>query len=159
MQPLTNAFFSEESQTIAQVSAEIVFRYHHDTITREHILLAFFETSLPAISKLFEYLKIDVIKIRSILQDLVSNRFPVLVVSPINIFLDRNARRFIEDSRIETDRLGEKLISSQTLLLALIESYFSGPHIDLTMQKLVLDFGLTPNLLRRALVRRSYWET
>ena len=156
------SLFSQKAQAIAQQSYEVVLRYHHKQITREHILLACLGTANEEIISLLEGLKVNVPGVIKRLEFLVSYRLPTVPVKetkPNKVTTTIQVKRFIEHARIEADRLGEKIISSEILFLALIQSYFSGPDVDRTLQEILTSFGITPEVIRKALLTKSFSES
>lgn len=153
--------FSQKAQAIAQQSYEVVLRYHHNQITRGHILLASLGTANEDIIKLLEGLNVNVPDARKRLKFLVSNRLPTVPVKeikPNRVTTTIQVKRFIEHSRIEADRLGEKIISSEILFLALVQSYFRKPGTDRTVQELLTSFGITPEAIRKAVLAKLFSE-
>ena len=80
---------------------------------------------------------------------------PVKEIKPNNLTVSVQLKRFIEYSRIEADRLGEEIISNEILFLALIQSYFRGTDEDRTLQEILEEYGITPEVVRKALLART----
>jgi ATP-dependent Clp protease ATP-binding subunit ClpA len=156
------SLFSPKAQAIAQQSYEVALRYSHNHITREHILLACLGVANEEIISLLDKLNANVLGAKKRLELLVSYRLSTVPMKEIKLnkmTTSIQVKRFIEHSRIEADRLGEKIISSEILFLALIQSYFSGPDADRTLQEILTSFGITPEVIRKALLTKSFSES
>ncbi len=146
---------------MAQRSLEVARRYRHPLITREHILLAFFETPDKKIVDLLRRMNVDVASARKKLEFVASRRFPIGAEETLHgetIPVSADVGAFIEGAQREAYRLGEKAISSPVLLSALIESYFSGSHADKTIQGILAAFGVSPESARKVLLTQSHRE-
>lgn len=144
--------FTEESQMIAQQVGTILNRLGQNHITREHVLLAFFETPNPQVAEILGFLGFNVEKALSRFEFLVSRRVPVVPRKDrTNLTLSYEMKQVIDNSKIEMMRSGQDKISSYHLLVALIDSYFHGPMADATMQGILNQFGLSPKSVREAI--------
>ncbi len=155
------SLFSQEAQAIAQQSYEVALRYHHNHITREHVLLACLRTANEDISNLLEKLNVNILGAKKRFEFLISYRLPPVPAKELQLnkmTISYQVKRFIESSRIEADRLGEKIVSSEILFIALVQSYFNGPDVDRTLQEILTSFGITPEILRKAFLTRSVSE-
>lgn len=153
------SLFSEESQEIAQQSYALALRCHHNHISREHVLLAFFETTNKNVVNLLLQMKVDISSARKRLEFLVNNRVPMVSTKESDRWTtSAEVKNFIRNSQLEMNRLGEKEISSQIFFLSLVQSYFSGPDADKTLQEILIGVGLKPDDIRRALLTKSLWE-
>jgi len=106
-------------------------------------------------------LNVNILGAKKRLDFLVSNRLstvPKKEIKPNKVTTSIQVKRFIESSRIEADRLGEKIVSSEILFIALVQSYFNGPDVDRTLQEILTSFGITPEILRKAFLTRSVSE-
>ena len=160
MEP-NSLLFTDESQKVAQQAATVAFNHFHNHITREHVLLAFFEVQGASITHLFSYLKIDINKAHERLEFLVTNRLPRI---PKNnrrndkFTISVDVKRVIDNAQLEISQLGEKMISSEIIFYSLVKSYFSGIDADKTLQDILLGLGLDEDNVRKALLNKSFWE-
>ena len=153
--------FTEDAQDMAQRSYELARRYRHPMITREHVLLAFFETPDPKIREMFKRMGTDVDAGRKRLEFLVSNRLPMgaeQTPEPDKVFVSIEVKNFIDGSWLEAQRLGEKAISSPILFSGLIQSYFSGRDADRTITEILMRLRVDPGAVRKILLTNSDWE-
>ncbi len=153
--------FTPDARDMAQQSYEVARRFRHPQITREHILLAFFETPDRKIVELFRRMNVDVASARKKLEFVASWRFPIgaketLEEDTVPVSVD--VGNFIEGAQLEASRLGEKAISSAVLLSALVGSYYSGPYADETIRGILVGFGVNPDGIRKVLLTQSHWE-
>ena len=153
--------FTPETQDMAQRSYEVARRFRHPQITREHIILAFFETPDEKIVDIFKRMNIDVASARKKLEFVARNRFPIgaeQMLQPDKAAASMDVGTFIDGAQLEAYRLGETAISSPVLLSALIESYFSGPYADKTIKGILAGFGVNPESIRKLLRTQFHWE-
>jgi ATP-dependent Clp protease ATP-binding subunit ClpA len=156
---IDNSLFSQKAQAIAQQTYEVTLHCHHNVIVREHVLLACLGTANDDIINLLERLNVNIFDLKKSLEILVNSGMPPVPEKELQlnrIKVTYQVRRFIERSRIEADRLGEKIISSEILFLTLVQSFFSGPDVDRKIREILTSFGVTPELIMRALLSRLY---
>ena len=156
------SLFSQKAQAIAQQTYEVTLRYQHNQISREPVLLACFGDANNDIYSLLEKLNVDVLCAKKRLESLVRYRLPSVPKKELQLnkmTVSYQVKRFIEQTRIETDCLGEKIISSEILFLTLVRSYFSGPDADRTLGEMLTSFGITPEVMRRTLLNKSFWRS
>src|SRR3990172_7017385 len=101
--------FTDESQNVAQQAATVAFNHYQNHITREHVLLAFFEVQNTNVTRLFSYLKTDVNKARKRLEFLVTNRLPRVSKNSLQsdkLTIEVDVKRVIDNAQLEVSRLG-----------------------------------------------------
>jgi ATP-dependent Clp protease ATP-binding subunit ClpC len=117
--------FTERAEEAAQRAADIIQRYGHNQIDTEHILLALIEQPEGTVSEILSYLKVD--------PNILSDRLDyILRLTPKanifggaggmgQVFITPRVKRVIEVARNESERLGDKYISTEHLFLAILE--------------------------------------
>ncbi|MCD4754114.1 MAG: AAA family ATPase [Anaerolineaceae bacterium] len=115
--------FTERAEEAAQRAAEIIQRYGHNQIDTEHILLALIEQPEGTVSQILEYLKTDPAIITDRLDYILRStpKANIFGGGLGQVFITPRVKRIIEAAHEEAKRLGDQFVSTEHLLLAILE--------------------------------------
>ena len=131
--------FSEKAQDAAQRAVEILQRYEQNQIDTEHFLLALIEQPNGNVSQILEEMNIDPKKIAERLDYMLrsSTKANIYGGGSGQIFITPNVRRVVDQAYVEAKRMGEELISTEHLFLAILNERGTA------LASMLAEFGVT----------------
>ncbi len=114
--------FTENAQEAAQRAVEILQRYEQNQIDTEHMLLALIEKPEGLIEQILEELNVSAQTICERLDYLLrtTTKANIYGGGSGQVFITPNVRRIIDQAYAESKRLGEDLIGTEHLFLAIL---------------------------------------
>ena len=114
--------FTQSAQDVARRAAEIMQRYSHHQIDREHMLLALMEQPQGVTSQLLEFLNVDA---RTLSDELETSlrmnpKGEPVGVGPGQVAITQRVVQTIDLAVQESNRLKDELISAEHLFLAIL---------------------------------------
>ncbi len=131
--------FSEKAQDAAQRAVEILQRYDQNQIDTEHFLLALIEQPDGNVSQILEEMDIDPKKISERLDYMLrtTTKANIYGGGSGQIFITPNVRRVVDQAYVEAKRMGEELISTEHLFLAILNERGTA------LASMLAEFGVT----------------
>ena len=114
--------FTESAQEAAQRAVEILQRYEQNQIDTEHMLLALLEKPEGLVEQILEELDVPTRTICERLDYLLrtTTKANIYGGGAGQVFITPNVRRIIDQAYAESKRLGEELIGTEHLFLAIL---------------------------------------
>ena len=112
--------FTEHAQEVIAKSQEMVRQFRHSQWDVEHILLALLEQEDGVTSEIFKYLEISIDDLTERLHMLLEGG-PKVTHESTQIFVSPRAARVLERAKEESRRLNDDFISSEHLLVAVVQ--------------------------------------
>ena len=112
--------FTEHAQEVIAKSQEIVRQFRHSQWDVEHILLALLEQEDGVASEIFKHLEISIDDLTERLHMLLEDG-PKVTHESTQIFVSPRAARVLERAKEESRRLNDDFISSEHLLVAVVQ--------------------------------------
>ena len=139
--------FTEQAQEAAQRAVELLQRYGHTQLDTEHILLALLEQKNGTVPRILSFLGVDVDALRDRLDSLLrtSPKAGVYGRGMGQIFVTPRVKRMTDMAHLEANKLGDQFISTEHLLLAILNE----PHSPST--RLLREFGVTKGRVYEAI--------
>ncbi len=131
--------FSESAQDAAQRAVEILQRYEQNQIDTDHFLLALIEQPEGNVSRIIEELDVEPKKVSERLDYMLRNSTKANIYGggAGQIFITPNVRRVVDQAYVEAKRMGEELISTEHLFLAILSEKGTA------LASMLAEFGLT----------------
>jgi ATP-dependent Clp protease ATP-binding subunit ClpC len=131
--------FTERAQDAAARAYEILQRYGHNQVDTEHLLLALLEQTDGVVPLLLEHMKVDVSILRSRLDDILqaSPKAAIYGGGTGQVFITPRVKRVIDIANEEANRLQDEYISTEHVLLAVINER------NTPIAKILADNGIT----------------
>jgi ATP-dependent Clp protease ATP-binding subunit ClpA len=141
--PNTGAFshFTESAQEAAQLSIEAAGRYDHRAVDVEHIMMGLLEQPHGMIVQLLEIVMVDSWEFRELLGwELKRKRqSTATTLNEGQVIITERARKVIERSQQEANQLSDEKISTEHILLAILDKGNSMPARYLRERSLTRD--------------------
>ncbi|MBQ6509322.1 MAG: AAA family ATPase [Flexilinea sp.] len=114
--------FTENAQEAAQRAVEILQRYEQNQIDTEHMLLALFEKPEGLVEQILDELDVPTRTVCERLDYLLrtTTKANIYGGGAGQVFITPNVRRIIDQAYAESKRLGEELIGTEHLFLAIL---------------------------------------
>ena len=131
--------FSESAQDAAQRAVEILQRYEQNQIDTEHFLLALIEQPDGNVSRILEEMDVEPKKVSERLDYMLRNSTKANIYGggAGQIFITPNVRRVVDQAYVEAKRMGEELISTEHLFLAILNEKGTA------LAAMLAEFGIT----------------
>jgi ATP-dependent Clp protease ATP-binding subunit ClpC len=142
--------FSEQAQRLVQRAYEVMVRYRHTQLDAEHLMLAMLEMSDVTVNEALDELGVDRDTLRAQLDELLQTGATFgsgATMQPQQLYITPQVHRLLQLATEEATRLGDKLISTQHILLGLLKGGSS------RVAKLLADTGVTHESFDKALRR------
>ncbi len=127
---------------------ELLPRYGHTQLDTEHILLALLEQPESTVTRLLTFLNVDVDALRDRLDSLLRTSPKAGIYGARNlgqVFITPRVKRMVDMAQLEANKLGDPLISTEHLLLAMLNE----PHSPST--RLLREFGVNKGRVYEAI--------
>ncbi len=122
--------FTERAQDAAARSYEILQRYGHNQVDTEHILLALLEQPEGVIPQILERLSVDLSVMRSRVDEILRRSPRTAAIygqgGANQVFITPRVKRVIDLANEEAVKLGDEYISTEHMLLAILEERGTG---------------------------------
>jgi len=147
--------FSEDAQRLMQRAYEVMVRYRHTQLDAEHLALAMLEIPDETVHGALDQLGVDRDKLHAEIEELLQTgpSASVGAAQPQQLYVTPQVQRLLQLGTEEAARLGDKLISTQHMMLGLLKGGSS------RVAKLLGDHGVTyaafESALRQPEARRS----
>ena len=114
--------FTESAQEAAQRAVEILQRYEQNQIDTEHFLLALLEKPEPLLEQILDELGVPIKTLCERLDYILrtTTKANIYGGGAGQVFITPNVRRIIDQAYAESKRLGEDLIGTEHLFLAIL---------------------------------------
>ena len=112
--------FTEQAQEVLGRSQEIVRRYWHSQWDSEHVLMAILEQEEGVPAEILEELGVATAAMRDRLGQ-VLEQAPKTAFESSQIYVAPRAARLLERAKAEADRLNDEFVSTEHLLVALVQ--------------------------------------
>ena len=112
--------FTEQAQEVLGVSQEIVRRYSHSQWDAEHILMALLEQEEGVPAEVLRQLGVSIPAMRARLHDLLEQA-PKVAHESSQIYVAPRAARVLERAKAEAERLNDDFISTEHMLVAVVQ--------------------------------------
>ena len=131
--------FTENAQEAAQRAVEILQRYEQNQIDTEHMLLALLEKPEGLVEQILDELNVPTQTICERLDYLLrtTTKANIYGGGAGQVFITPNVRRIIDQAYAESKRLGEELIGTEHLLLAILNEKGTA------VASLMAEYGIT----------------
>lgn len=116
--------FTTQAQDAFVDAQAILKRYEQNQLDDEHLLLAMLENEKGLISKILQKLNVDNRTVRQELEGALAKR-PRATVSSIEsgqVYITPRLKKLLDESAVEADRLKDQYISTEHILLAMVET-------------------------------------
>jgi ATP-dependent Clp protease ATP-binding subunit ClpB len=137
--------FTIKSQEALQEAQRIAHGLSHQEVDGEHLLLAMISQADSLIPDLLQKIGVPVAKLRPDLERELSRRHKVQGVSSTDVFLSPSLKKALDAAQSEAGKLKDDYISTEHLLLGLLDE--GGP----SLKKILQTHGLKRDLVLRAL--------
>ncbi len=137
--------FTIKSQEALQDAQRIAREHSHQEVDGEHLLLAMIGQAESLIPDLLEKIGVAPSKLKPELERELARRHKVQGVSSLDVFLSPNLKRAMDAAQAEAGKLKDDYISTEHLLLGLLDE--AGP----TLKKILQAHGLKRDAVLRAL--------
>jgi ATP-dependent Clp protease ATP-binding subunit ClpB len=134
-----------KSQEALQEAQRIAHGYSHQEVDGEHLLLAMIEQQDSLIPDLLEKIGVPATKLKPELVRDLERRHKVQGISSSDLFLSNNLKKVLDAAQAEAQKLKDDYISTEHLLLGLLDE--GGP----SLKKLFQTQGLKRDTVLRAL--------
>jgi ATP-dependent Clp protease ATP-binding subunit ClpB len=134
-----------KSQEALQEAQRIAQGFSHQEIDGEHLMLALLGQSESLIPDLLEKMGVPPAKLRPPLEQELTRRHKVQGTSSADLFLSSGLKKALDAAQNEASRLKDEYISTEHLLLGLIDT------ADLALKRIFQTQGLKRDLVLRAL--------
>jgi Zn-dependent protease len=111
--------FSIEAQNVAARAYEVMGRYGHGILDVEHLALALFELPNGELTPVFQYLSLDVERVRQQLDDIL-RALPKTTSPDSKVYITPQLKRVIEQVTADSQSLAASQITPVHLLLAFV---------------------------------------
>ena len=141
--------FSEQAQRLVQRAYEVMVRYRHTQLDAEHLALAMLEIPDETVHEALDDLGVDRDQLRKQLEELLQVGVVSAsgVIQPQQLYITPQVHRLLQLATEEATRLGDKLISTQHIMLGLLKGGSS------RVSRLLADAGVTHEAFGAALRR------
>src|SRR5574342_65441 len=114
--------FTERAQDAAARAYEILQRYGHNQVDTEHVLLALLEQPEGVIPQILEKMNVDQDSMRNKLDEILraSPKASIYGGGTGQVFIAPRAKRIIDLSQEEANRLRDEYISTEHMFLAIL---------------------------------------
>ena len=131
--------FTERAQDAAARAYEILQRYGHNQVDTEHILLALLEQTDGVVPQLLDTMNVDISVLRSRLDDILqaSPKAAIYGGGAGQVFITPRVKRVIDIANEEANKLSDEFISTEHILLAVINER------NTPIAKILSDNGVT----------------
>ena len=136
--------FTEQAREVLQNSQEIVQRYRHTQWDLEHVLLALLEQEKGIPASILQEMGVNIQQMHNRLHQLMES-VPKTAYQSSQIFQTPRIQQLLSRAKAEADRLQDKYISSEALLIAM----FQDGQGDVA--KVFTEFGVTQETIYQAL--------
>jgi ATP-dependent Clp protease ATP-binding subunit ClpB len=134
-----------KSQEALQEAQRVAHNYSHQEVDGEHLLLAMIGQSESLIPDLLEKLGLSAAKLRPDLERELTRRHKVQGISSADVFLSAPLKKALDAAQSEAQKLKDEYISTEHLLLGLLDEGGS------SLKKILQAHGLKRDLVLRAL--------
>src|ERR1051326_6420176 len=121
-----------KAQAALQEAQQLAHRRSHQELDNEHLLLALSEQSDGLIPELLRKLGVSVPKLRADLEGELGRRHKVEGTSSADVFLSPALKKALDAAAAQTEKLKDDYISTEHLLLGLIQE--AGPALKKILQ-------------------------
>jgi ATP-dependent Clp protease ATP-binding subunit ClpB len=135
-----------KSQEALQEAQRIAQGHSHQEIDGEHLMLALIGQTDSLIPDLLQKIGVPPAKLKPDLEQELGRRHKVQGTSSSDLFLSATLKKAMDHAQAEAGKLKDEYISTEHLLLGLIDS------ADLALKKIFQKHGLKRDLVLRALV-------
>ena len=139
--------FTESAQDAARRAVELMQRYGHSQLDTEHIFLALLEQRDGQVPRILAHLGVDVDALRGRLDALLRQtpKIGVYGRGAGQVFVTPRVRRLTDMAQMEANQMGDRYISTEHLLLAILNE----PHSP--SGRLLGEFGVTKKRVYEAI--------
>ncbi|HZR19072.1 MAG TPA: ATP-dependent chaperone ClpB, partial [Verrucomicrobiae bacterium] len=134
-----------KSQEALQEAQRIAQNYSHQEVDGEHLLLAMLGQPESLIPDLLEKIGVPPAKLRPDLERELARRHKVQGISGSDLFLSKSLKQVLDAASTEASKLKDDYISTEHLLLGLLD------QADSSLKKMFQTHGLKRDLVLRAL--------
>jgi len=141
--------FTSSSQEVAQRAAEVMQRYGYHQIDTEQLLLALIEQPQDGISRLLEFLKVDLNGLTRELDTIlrVGPKDEIVEVGPGQVAITPRVARILELANEQAMRMQDELISTEHIFLKIFN------QDDTPAARLLEEAGLTEDRVYNAILQ------
>ena len=137
--------YTIKSQEAVQEAQRIAREHSHQEVDGEHLLLAMIGQADSLIPDLLEKIGVPSSKLKPELEHELARRHKVQGISSTDLFLSANLKKALDAAQTEAGKLKDEYISTEHLLLGLLDE--GGP----SLKKLLQTHGLKRDVMLRAL--------
>src|SRR5512137_1911039 len=137
--------FTIKSQEALQEAQRLAHGFSHQEVDGEHLLLALIGQTDSLIPDLLEKIGVPGAKLKPDLERELSRRHKVQGVSSSDVFLSQSLKKALDAAQSEAGKLKDDYISTEHLLLGLID------EADSSLKKILQNHGLQRDPVLRAL--------
>src|ERR1022692_3820113 len=137
--------YTIKSQEAVQEAQRIAREHSHQEVDGEHLLLAMIGQADSLIPDLLEKIGVPPSKLKPDLEHELARRHKVEGISSTDLFLSANLKKALDAAQTEAGKLKDEYISTEHLLLGLLDE--GGP----SLKKLLQSHGLKRDVVLRAL--------
>src|SRR6266403_159083 len=134
-----------KSQEALQEAQRIAQGYLHQEVDGEHLMLAMIGQAESLIPNLLEKIGVSPVKLRPDLEGELERRHKVQGISSTDLFLSTSLKKVLDGAQAEAGKLKDEYISTEHLLLGLLDQG------DASLKKILQKHGLKRDLVLRAL--------
>ena len=115
--------FTERAQDVIARSQELLQRYRHGQLDTEHLLLAMVEQPGGLVSQILEGVNVDIEALQTTLDGVLQSgpRGYVPGGSETQVYVTPRVKRVVDAATREADHLGDDYVSTEHLLLAILD--------------------------------------
>ncbi len=137
--------FTTKAQEALREAQDKATDYNHSEITESHLLLALLEQEDGVVPSLFRRMGVPEGQVRREVQEILDSRPQVSGQPSSEVYLSRQLKLIFDEAREEAKELGDEYISTEHLLLAILQSE------DSDMSPLLRKAGVTHEAVLRTL--------
>jgi ATP-dependent Clp protease ATP-binding subunit ClpC len=114
--------YTEKTQQILMSVQDILMRFKQNQLRSEHILLAILENSENSAIEILRKLNVDLKELKDRTQDLVSEYSGAIADGTVaQIYITPEARHVLEEAKKERDRMQDKKIGTEHILIGILK--------------------------------------
>lgn len=131
--------FSEQAQRLVQRAYEVMVRHRHTQLDAEHLVLAMLELPDDIVNETLDSLGVDRESLHTQVEELLQTGTGLSMgaTQPQQLYITPQVHRLLQLATEEATRLGDKLISTQHIMLGLLKGGSS------RVARLLADVGVT----------------
>ncbi|MEE8106183.1 MAG: ATP-dependent chaperone ClpB [Planctomycetota bacterium] len=119
--------FTHKSRETIEAARSLAEKSRHAVLGSEHLLFALLEDETGVVRSVLERADVDLIGLRAAAGDALANLPSVSGPGAGDLALDRRAAEVFQRAQAEAEKLDDKFVSVEHLLLALLEDSSTGP--------------------------------